>query len=188
MRYFTPERLVCLQDHSDQRQFLAALDEWEKALENYRNHLSDIQRELGIMESCLIPLQSPGNLQKFITFLMTVSLHDAPILDIDSGGRTRFRITLHPEYQPGCLVILTYTLAQPPRINQQVLPEELCSKPIAWLYDELTLPDWKGKEPKAFQHTILLSDGSEVGLCFHDVTIECPTPPVPAVRADPGPP
>jgi hypothetical protein len=188
MKYFTPERLVRLQDHSDERQFLAALDDWEAVQHSYLHHLGEIQQGLSIMESCVIPLPSPGNLRKFIKFLTTVSLHDALVLDMDCGGRSRFRITLHPESQRERLVILTYTLAQPPQIKHQVLPEQVCSEPITWLYDELTLPDWKGNEPKTFQHTILLSDGREVGLCSRDVTIDLPTSLVPAVPDDPGSP
>jgi hypothetical protein len=43
MKYFTPKRLVRLQAHSDKRQFLAALDEWEEALEKYQQQLKKIQ-------------------------------------------------------------------------------------------------------------------------------------------------
>ena len=178
VNYFTPERLVRLQDHSDERQFLAALDDWEQALEGYRHHLNDIQPKL-----CRILRQSPAFLRRFLKVLTTTSLHDASVLDMYSVGRSRFRITLHPESQPGRLLILTYSLTQPPRIKPHVLPEQLRSEPTTWLYDELTLEDWTGQEKPIYWHSILLSDGSEVELRFYYVAIEHPIPLVPAVSA-----
>jgi hypothetical protein len=187
MKYFTPERLVRLQDHSDERQFLAALDECEADQDSYWHDVEVLQRELSTMETNIGPLPSLGNLRKFIQFHSTVHLHDARVLDMNLGDCSRFRVTLHPYYDPGRLAILTYSLVQPSQFKHHVHPEMFCAgPPITWLYDELTLKDWKGKEPKALQHNILLSDGCEIELCFCDVTIERPTPLVPAVPVDPG--
>jgi len=183
MKYFTPERLVRLQDHSDENQFLAALDDWEHALENYWQQVNEIQQRLRVIQPPL-----PKNLQEFLKFLTTVSLHDARVLDMYYGGRSRFRITLHPEVPPGRLVILTYSLAQPPQIEHNVLPEQLRSEPTAWMYDELTLEGGTDKGRRLFRHNILLSDGSEVSLHFCHVKIERPVPLVPAVPANFGSP
>lgn len=181
MNYFTPERLVRLQDHSEERQFLAALEDWESTLESYRQHLHEIQGEVSGS-----PSRSSEKPQKFLKFLTTVSLHDARVLEMYWGGRSRFRIALHPESQPGRLVILTYSLVQPPQIKRHVLPEQLRSEPVAWLYDELTREDGSSAGKRVFRHTILLSDGSEVGLPFSSVAIERPIPLVPAVPAHSG--
>lgn len=179
MKYFTPERLARLQDHSEERQFLAALDDWEHALEDYWQQLNEIQQRLRGIQPPL-----PKNLQEFLKFFTTVSLHDARVLDMYFGGRSRFRITLHLEFQPERLVVLTYSLVEPPRIKVNVLPEQLHSEPIVWLYDELTLEPQSGKEKPVFHHAILLSDGSEVRLRFCSVTIERPVPLVPAVPTE----
>ena len=177
MNYFTPERLIRLQDRSDEQQFLAALDDWERVLERYRQQLNSIEQRLrGIRP------RIPG----FLIYLTKRSLHDVRILDMYCGGRGRFRITLHPESQPGRLVILTYSLTQPPRIKPHVLPEQFRSEPVAWLYDELTLESPIDKGKVVFRHAILLSDGSEVRLRFRAAALERPIPLVPVVPAEPG--
>lgn len=183
MKYFTPERLARLQDHSDEKQFLAALDDWERALEDYWQQLNDTQQRLRAIQPPL-----PRNLLEFLKYFTTVSLHDARVLDMYFGGRSRFRITLHPEFQPERLVVLTYSLDEPPQVQASVLPEQLRSEPITWLYDEVILEDNRnGREP-LFHHSILLSDGSEIGLRFRSVTIERPVPLVPAAPVNLGSP
>lgn len=181
MKYFTPKRLARLQDHSDEKQFLAALDDWEHALENYWQQLKETQQKLLVTQPPL-----PKNLQEFMIFFTTVSLHDARILDMSFGDHSRFRITLHPEFQPERLVVLTYSLDGPPQIQPNVLPEQLRSEPRTWLYDELTLEGGKSKEERVFHHDILLSDGSEISLRFCHGTIERPVPMVPPVPVDSG--
>lgn len=183
MKYFTAERLARLQDHSDERQFLAAFDDWERALEEYWKQLNEIQQRSHVIEPPL-----PKNLLEFLKFFTTVSLHDARVLDMYFGRRSRFRITVQPEFQPERLVVLTYSLDEPPQIQAAVLPEQLRSEPITWLYDEVTLEDSKNRGEPLFRHSILLSDGSEVGLRFRSVTLERPVPLVPAAPMNPGSP
>lgn len=176
MKYFTPERLSRLQDHSDERQFLAALADWERVLEAYWKQLNETQQKLRVIQPSV-----SKNLHEFLVFFSTVSLHDARVLDMYYyEGGSRFRITLHPEFQPERLVVLTYTLDEPPQIQANVLPEQLRTEPIRWLYDELTLESSK-MGIRSLSHSILLSDGSEVKLCFSYVAIERPVPLVPAV-------
>lgn len=179
MKYFTPERLVRLQDRSNERQFLAALESWEQALNDYRRQLEDIQQRLRTIQP-----QPPKYLHKFFRFLDTVSLHDARVLVMSWGGERHFRIILHPELQPERLVVLSYSLREPPQIQANVLPEQLRSEPISWLYDEVTLEDQTRKGKQILRHTILLSDGREVGLCFYYVTIELSISLVPVLAAD----
>ena len=67
MNYFTPERLIRLQDRSDEQQFLAALDDWERVLERYRQQLNSIEQRLrGIRP------RIPG----FLIYLTKRSLHE----------------------------------------------------------------------------------------------------------------
>jgi hypothetical protein len=166
VNHFTPERLIRLQDRSDERSFLAALDEWERALANYQEQLTRVRGEL------------PGDLQRL---LETVPLHDARVLDMWWGGRSQCTITLLPEADPSRLVVLTYSLAGPPEVFPDVLPEAVRSRPVAWLYDELDFAGDGRPGVPAFTHSILLSDGREVRLRFRNVTVKRPVPLVPAV-------
>jgi hypothetical protein len=163
VNYFTSERLVKLQDRSNERNFLAALDDWERALDEYRRRLRRLRGEL------------PNDLQ---LLLDTRSLHDSRVLDMWWGGRTQFTITLQQDSETARLVVLTYSLTEPPHVSEDVLPESVRSEPVAWLYDELDVPSRKNR--RAFIHRILLSDGREVHLHFRNVTVKRPLSVVPA--------
>jgi hypothetical protein len=168
VNFFTSQRLVRLQDRSNEQNFVAAPEEWERALEAYKQHLLRVQGAL------------PHDMKQLLD---TVSLHDAQVLDMWWGGRTQFTITLHAWSDPSRLVVLSYSLVEPPAVEQDVLPESVRSKPIAWLYDELDVRGGtRGREP-AFTHRVLLSDGREVHLHFRNVTVKRPVPLVPAAPA-----
>jgi hypothetical protein len=174
VNHFTPERLVRLQDRSDERAFLTALDKWERTLANYQEQLNRVRSEL------------PGDLQRLLD---TVALHDAHVLDMWWGGRSLSTITLHPDADPSRLAVLTYSLAGPPEVYPDVLPEAVRSRPVAWLYDELDFAAVGQLNGPTFIHCILLSDGREVRLTFRNVTVKRPVPLVPAVpSADANPP
>ena len=114
----------------------------------------------------------------------SVSLHDAWVLDMWWSGRTRFGITLLPESDPSRLVVLTYSLLEPPAVEQDVLPESVRSEPVAWLYDELDFKDNSRRGGATFTQRILLSDGREVGLHFRNVSVMRPVGLVPASPAN----
>lgn len=99
------------------------------------------------------------------------------------GGRSQFTITLHPESDPTRLVVLTYSLVEPPAVEPDVLPESVHSAPVAWLYDELDAGGNSGPVGSAFTHRIVLSDGREIHLRFRNVLVKRPVPFVPAVPA-----
>jgi hypothetical protein len=103
-----------------------------------------------------------------------VYLHDARVLNIHEGSRSRFTITLHPESTPERLAILSYTLTEPPRVTQDVLPDDRRREPTAWLYDELAV------EEGHFRHDILLSNGWEVSLRFRAASVTQPRALLPA--------
>src|SRR5213080_2959639 len=112
MKHFTPERYLRLGNLDDRTAFLAAQDDWERALTNYKDQLSRIRQKL------------PGGLRNLLDFTY---LHDARVLDMWHGRRSRFNITLHPESAPAKLVVLSYSLVAPPQIIRDALPETVRS-------------------------------------------------------------
>jgi hypothetical protein len=165
MKYFTPARYLRLGNLDDERAFLDAQDEWERAIVDYKAHLRRIRGDL------------PGALRRLIE---NVYLHDARVVDMVKGKRSRFTITLQPESTPEQRVVLAYSLIEPARIDPATLPEEARSEPLAWLYDELdVLKQSKSRTSKdgvakTFRHAILLSNGWEIQLRFRSVAVMRP--------------
>jgi hypothetical protein len=172
MKYFTPERYLRLGQLEDEAAFRAAQEQWERAVARYQNHL---QRIAGAL---------PAGLRRLIE---SVYLHDARVLDIWQRAASRCTITLQPESDRAHLVVLSYSLSEPPSIQHGVLPADACSQPVAWLYDELSLigaaRNGRSRKNKAsasaFVHDILLSNGWEIRLRFRDVTVTRPVPLLP---------
>jgi hypothetical protein len=172
MQYFTPERWVKLQHVEDERAFNTAQAEWEQALTAYREAL-----EQAI--PCL-----PPNLRRFVK---RECLHDARVL-ADWGGRLHLTILLRPE-PPGLrLVLLNYTLAEPPTVDLAALPREYRTEHTTWMYDEVGVEAGSGQNgDPVFTHSYLLSDGREVRLRFRRFTFSqrepgLPLPAPPAVE------
>jgi hypothetical protein len=169
VKYFTPERLVQLQDRANRETFLAALEDWESALQAYQEHLGRIRE--------ILPLA-------LRRLLRSASFHDAEVIDVwppkPKGQPGRFTIILQPESDPARRIVLRYSLEDSPRINKTALPEIARSRPMAWLYDELDVEPPVGEEHsvgtegRIFTHDILFSNGWEVGLRFRKVTVERP--------------
>jgi hypothetical protein len=167
--------MVRLQERLNERRFLAALDDWEQALARYRQHLHRIGPKL------------PVGLRRLLD---TVALHDARVLAIAQGQRGRFTITLHPETDPSRLVVLDYSLLEPPQKTVS-LPPDVWSEPVAWLCDEVDVARparHAGKIPTAptFLHNILLTNGWEFRLHFASVTISRPAAVLPAGHSATG--
>jgi hypothetical protein len=160
MKYFTPERYLRLGNLNDEQAFLAAQEDWERAVAGYKDQLQRVR---------------PGLPSRLGHLVDSIYLHDARVLDMWEGKRTRFNITLHPESDPSRLVVLAYSLEEPVSIEAGVLPAESCSEPVAWLYDELNV------ESGRLTHNILLSNGWEVRLRFRQVTVSRPLPLIPTV-------
>jgi hypothetical protein len=173
MKHFTPERYARLGNLISESAFLAAQDDWERAIALYKEQLRRIQHHL------------PASLQRM---LESVYLHDAKVLDMWQGQVSRFTITLQPESTPEQLVVLAYSLTEPPLIERTVLPDALCSDAITWLYDELDVE--KGKKQQttdrrpAIVHDILLSNGWEIRLRFRDVAVTRPIAVIPSLATE----
>ncbi|HEV8062181.1 MAG TPA: hypothetical protein VGP68_20045 [Gemmataceae bacterium] len=166
MKYFTPNRLMRLQDHSDKKRYLRALNDWERALQSYRDHL---EQNMGRL---------PRGLRKLVN---SISLHDAQVLDMWHAN-SRLNITLRPESDPSKLVVLRYVLLEQPRINREALPETMRSLQMTWLYDEWDAPRTLDAEGRpVFTHDILLSNGWEIRLRFQSMAVTRPSPLVPTV-------
>ena len=164
MKYFTPERYLRLGTLDDRAAFLAAHEQWEKAIRGYQRHLRHIRADL------------PAGLRRLVE---TVYLHDARILDMWWNGRTRFSITLQPETDAARLVVLAYSLVEPPTVRPDVLPIALRSEAVSWLYDELAVAGNGTAKERVFAHSILLSDGRELRLNFRNVRVTRPVPLMP---------
>jgi hypothetical protein len=175
MKYFTAERYLNLGNPDDERRFLAAHEQWEQAIADYRDHLKRIHKEL------------PRNLWRLIE---SVYLHDARVLTMHQSNQDFF-ITLQPLAPAAQLIVLCYSLVEEPIIEQNVLPPERCREPIEWLYDELDLdrpegprglPASSGKP--TIRHNILLSNGWEVRLHFRSAWVKRPLRIIPIVTRD----
>jgi hypothetical protein len=142
MKYFTSKRYVCLGNMKDERTFLSGQAGWEHAVEAYQAQLRRIRPSL------------PAGLGRLID---SVYLHDARVLDMWQGRRSRFTITLQPESDLSRLVVLAYSLIEPARFDFAALPSEVHSKPVAWLYDELDVEQsvtvWKGTVAGIWRHS-----------------------------------
>ena len=183
MRYFTPERFVKLQQHDDPT-FPSALEAWERTVQEYEAHLQEIN-----------PLLADGASR----FVALGSLHDAGVVGM-WHTQTRLTIALQEEGRTEQLLLLTYSLVEPPYLDPAALPEHYRSSLAAWLYDEIdverdtvfdvsarlqlkALPANAGEPPRAavYTHAILLSNGWELRLRFYQLAITRPTALLPSV-------
>jgi hypothetical protein len=166
MKYFTPERYLNLGNLDDEQKFLAAQEQWEKAIAGYQVQLKQIRTSL------------PSSLRGLIE---TVYLHDARVLTMHRSDDDFF-IILQPLTTPAHLIVLGYSLVEDPTIKQNVLPRERCREPIEWLYDELELdrPE-KSRGKPTIRHNILLSNGWEVRLRFRSAWVKRPVRVIPVV-------
>ena len=168
MRFFTPERYLCLGNLKDDRLSRRLRRNGSKPSSNIR----PIWARLAA--NC------PQVLRRLIG---SVYLHDAVVLDMWRDRGSQLTITLRPESDPARLVVLAYALDKPPQVRRGVLPAERCSEPVAWLYDELDIrPSRPGSRPR-FQQRILLSNGWEIRLQFHAVRVARPEAIIPLTQS-----
>lgn len=152
MRYFTPE-LYLRFNSSDCAVVAKAHDEWEEAIDAYRQRLQKI---------------GPNMMADARNAAESLCLHDADYLGmtivpvLDSRKSLAILMTRHDATR----VFLVYLLAEQP-LTQQVTVEWPYSKEqVHWLYDEFDI-DEAGMQ----QHEVLLSNGQIVILRFHEMQI-----------------
>jgi hypothetical protein len=87
-------------------------------------------------------------------------------------AQKRLTMVLQREGQRDRFLVLTYSLVEEPYLDSSALPEKYRSPLAAWLYDEIDVEP----EPAEtiWSHAILLSNGWEVRLRFHKLSISRP--------------
>jgi hypothetical protein len=166
MRYLTPELFARLQNF-DPVTMDAADTDWDEAEQQYERRL----HELG-------PAIAPV-LKRFEGVL----LHDATVWGI-SRHDNQFVIVLHKDVPPRDVVTLTYTLAAEPRLIQDALPPQLCSRVMRFEHDEFDVVTESGQP--YYTHSILFSNGWEIRLPFRDVQVTLAQPIYPWPAAQPA--
>jgi hypothetical protein len=163
MNYFTRERYLALQQRGDDAMD-AADAVWADAVERYDAYVQTIRPEM------------PESVRELIDGFY---LHDARVLSMGRRGDI-FVISLQLDVPPNELLTITYTLADAPVIQQELLPWATAGAAPAWLYEELELI-CQG-ERSHFVHSILFSNGWEVRLPFRDVHLATAYPTFPYPR------
>ncbi|HET6884489.1 MAG TPA: hypothetical protein VFI31_30325 [Pirellulales bacterium] len=152
MRYFTPELYLNFKA-SDRAKVVKAHDDWENAIQSYRQHLSGIGTKM------------TANARKLAESLC---MHDADYLGMvvvpvsEEGTSLAVLLTR----QDSARVFLVYFLAEQPSIEQAKSRWPYSKKQVHWLYDEFDV-DERGVQ----QHEVLLSNGQIVTLRFHEMQI-----------------
>jgi hypothetical protein len=169
MRYFTPELLArCRSLDEDVAEAAAA--EWEKAIAEYRTRLEAIRPHL------------PRDARRLMA---RVNLHDAKVIAFEFGHkRPTFSVLLQLEgSQPrlGKMVQLSYHVVAGEhggvKTKKHGQPGEATHAKSWVLYDEFNVDE----ERAFFTHSLLLSDGREIEVRFHNLRVrsleEVVTPP-----------
>jgi hypothetical protein len=154
MKYFTLDLLARF-GSEESAVADAAQAEWDQVCDRYNAYLESIKGEM-----------TPGLRQIEERYY----LHDAKIRAMGRQGRS-FVILLQLDTPPHSLVTLTFGLVEEPVITPAALPAELRSQGpvVEWQYDELELLPG---DPATWSWSILLSNGWEVCLRFHDVQVQ----------------
>ncbi|HJT76456.1 MAG TPA: hypothetical protein VJ739_04570 [Gemmataceae bacterium] len=159
MKYFKPELLRRCRSLDDDAADVAAA-EWEQAIAAYRARLRAIRSRL--------PSGADRLLARF-------TLHDAQLLTIaDDTKRPRLTLLVRLEGtrdQPGPVLELSYLLVAGPHggvvFRKHAGLGHKALGPRGVLYDELNLDE----ERAFFTHSLLLTDGFEIEIRFHDLRV-----------------
>jgi hypothetical protein len=167
MNYFTRERYLALQERGEEAMD-AADDAWAEAVARYESYLRTIRPEM------------PEAVRELVEGFY---LHDARVLSMGRRGDT-YVISVQLDAPPNELLTITYGLADPPEIKQELFPWADATAAPHWLYDEVELIR-QGSEPR-FVHSILFSNGWEVRLPFRAVNLATVYPTFPYPRTPPA--
>ncbi len=184
MKYYTPELIEMGRSQDDD--VLNEQDRlWGQAAERYSQYLAEVRGTF------------PRGLRRLFG---RYYLHDASILRIGRKDRF-FLIELQLDTPPRSFLTFRYRLLRPVEVNKESLPpgcrsrgpavdwlyaeverlsvEEVLRSPFAatWVKDEwLTQADQFNDETGStwpfWAHRILLSNGWELALCFHDIDVQ----------------
>ena len=154
MKYFTPE-LVVAYGSDDPTTWKDAEARWDDTCARYDAYLASVKDRL------------PADLRHVEH---TYRLHDAVVRVMGRRGQ-EFVLLLQPASPPQPLLTFTYELVGEPLIRKDVLPADYQSTGgyVDWQYDEIEMVP--GDRP-TWRQSILLGNGWEVVLRFHDVRVE----------------
>ncbi len=153
MRYFTPE-LIARGQVDDHELLDRHEEEWDQVCERYEAYLKTV-----------LPDMPPG--LKHIE--ASYYLHNARVLSIARRG-SALVLTLQLDTPPQSILAFTYVLISEPSIQEVGPPEARFGwDPPLWLYNEFERVEG---EHGGWKETLLLSNGWEITMHFHDVKVE----------------
>jgi hypothetical protein len=167
MNYFTRERYLALQERGEDAMD-AADAAWAEAVDRYDAYLRTIRPEM------------PEAVRELLDGFY---LHDARVLSMGRRGDT-YVISVQLDAPPNELLTITYRLAAPPEIKQELFTWAGPNATPAWLYDEIELV--RDGEQSHFLHSILFSNGWEMRLAFREVQLATADPTFPYPRTSPS--
>ncbi|MBX9680376.1 MAG: hypothetical protein K2X38_16580 [Gemmataceae bacterium] len=150
MKYFTPDLLV--RGQSEDPRIADEVERlWDEAILRYQSHLDRLRPTF------------PAGLQA----LEEHPLHDS-LVRIVSKREHELLIVVQMETANHEMLHLRFDLAEPPVIHTETLPEHLRSEDgtALWLYEEVEQAE------VCWRMCILLSNGWEMEICFHDVAVD----------------
>lgn len=150
MKYFSPDIYARLQS-TDPAAMDAADAAWQRAEEEYERRLMSIRPKLP---------------QSALKILDETRLHDAEVLWMGRAAPV-FAILLRLDTPSRATLLLNYFIAQPVQFQADMLPPNVSSPVMQWMYDEIDL----GSQPGRFKHSILFSNGSQLEIEATEIQI-----------------
>jgi hypothetical protein len=160
MNYFTRERYLAMQNSEEAAMEQADAD-WEHAVDQYVAYLESIRPEM------------PEVVRQLVDGFY---LHDAHVLSVGQRGDT-FVISLQVDVPPSELLTITYTLAGPAEIREELFPWVKLAGVVDWLYEEIELV--RSGDCPSFIHSILFANGWEARIPFRAVHLATAFPLLP---------
>ena len=162
MRFFTPERFVRFNSAAD-GEADSADEEWERAIEDYREYLATIRDRL--------PSQ--------VSDLADLDLHDAELLGFNQTTEPVFAgdhrkvptwlglgiLTLRAGDE---IITLFYLLHDDMDRYQAFGSWPFSGERVHWLYEELEVTE---QDPRSYVHRILFSDGTALKIRFASIVV-----------------
>jgi hypothetical protein len=156
MKFFPPELWERWQSCES-----AAEEDWENALDRYAGHLQGLTPDL------------PVAVQEFSELL----LHDAEVESL-AVSQGRLTMVLQTDARPKGLVVLDYTLASEPEVVPYARNPRDWGRPMRFDFDELDRE--ANTAPTVYTQAIVLDNGWELRLRFHEVKVTRARPVNPA--------
>ena len=155
MKYFRPELYLQSQPRNDDAAIENAMAAWDRAETEYE---SELKREWSRFPEAVHH------------YLENIRLHDGVLVADGPPAADEYRLVVRTDSPTGEFVELTYFLTEPPRMTDAGFPADLKSETPYWVCDEFEA-DPVTPTTARFTHSILLSDGRELRVRFHDLEV-----------------